>query len=1355
MDNNTDTNEFGRKIGIQISEEMSRSTNVLPTREYQFNKMLDEMNVQIDRKPMQTKVHLELTRMVEELMPQGKQILQDATNQSRIKFDISRSWRELLKWDKSIPCPEQGCNQIVLKSTASNTVELWDFVYDLIKNLFNENKILIDKEKWFTEDEKTQSLMSLDGLSKIINYHDRSIHWPAIRSTIKYILFEECTEVKVGDILVDISDFETKESEFSELELKVIQAKNKKIAGLCHLLNICDSDPLQCPSCGHNLFWNERQVKSDKEFDFETTSRLAIETSIRCIVGSAVNRPPKKLIGRIDGKKIEILRGKIASKSSDRLQRAISESVLVCNSVVGEFEVPYGDKSITFNPEDNQSQRVYSAINTRVVEELSRELKKLKPLAFFLLEDEGVIDWDNWGGNTAISILQAFSLAGFVIRDDKTYNFLYHNGEAPKRDTVMLNLTNEINKEVRDRFTEKSSDGGTYNALEFLLNRDTTYPMFSLPVDRSLNYPGGFMTPHMQSRYPLVSNNSIEDLLNIVRFEPSLEAINAINNLQKTEWKIDNKVKDITFSTLKNFVQETLVEKFAIREVNPKKKVTAQALYKRRNRKSTKELNPNSKPQEIKEILNVEWNNLDALDKKEWENKAISHNTRTLLCLDMKCIFPTLTLGQVTTWNASLSFIEKLNLEFEKQSNQTFWHAWSFDWRGRMVTSSTLLSPQSDDFSRGMLRFAESHALTSIGWEWLQIHTAKLMRGRALPENLFSAEQLESWKQIQKTLQEKTHQANLKVSKDPLFIEILEIISNSPMKYYSIWGKGDVFLAKSEGFQRISAIITFVEAHQGGGEGTNVCLPISQDASSSIYQQTSLLVRDKQMAELVNVVQVGNHPQDVYLEVINNLEKAWGKNPSFPGELSPDQITNLMKVVLDRGVAKKPVMTIGYGATESNMVKSLLTHNGKESGLHGGIIPVWKSDYKIVDEISQASKDEWSWRMTAHPSSTLYPALVDINPELHDVIARKIIKDMKMSVEQVLPGYGVLRTNLEEIAKQMPIGADAPDPVEWQLPDGTLVRNIKMQKEQPATRSYRKGIESSSTRARRIAVEAMEEMRLPNTSSIPLSTSMPIDFSNIPNELKESEPELFEVLMIAEKKRFETILSELSNLEMSGYKLYKHYTKNSIKKSNKEASSKEINDKILEQWKELDEQIKEEWKEQIEMIKTDNGISLSNLSVNWKTFRSVVGIVAEDKPLLEHEINALPDKIKRAVRRFFGTVAGGLSRRQLTSARKLRGEISGLSPNFVHSHDACHMRLVVNDLFKSGIHDIWSVHDAFGCHPNYIGKMIELVKTNLLIVHKEVDGARGTLDKLMKKHLGTSVEGELKLSEVGSDYFIQ
>ncbi|MCL4120847.1 UNVERIFIED_CONTAM: hypothetical protein GTU68_007123 [Idotea baltica] len=41
---------------------------------------------------------------------------------------------------------------------------------------------------------------------------------------------------------------------------------------------------------------------------------------------------------------------------------------------------------------------------------------------------------------------------------------------------------------------------------------------------------------------------------------------------------------------------------------------------------------------------------------------------------------------------------------------------------------------------------------------------------------------------------------------------------------------------------------------------------------------------------------------------------------------------------------------------------------------------------------------------------------------------------------------------------------------------------------------------------------------------------------------------------------------------------------------------------------------------------------------------------------------------------------------------------SGLAPNFIHSMDACHLMVTVNNCVEYGIKDFAMIHDSFGCH---------------------------------------------------------
>ena len=88
-------------------------------------------------------------------------------------------------------------------------------------------------------------------------------------------------------------------------------------------------------------------------------------------------------------------------------------------------------------------------------------------------------------------------------------------------------------------------------------------------------------------------------------------------------------------------------------------------------------------------------------------------------------------------------------------------------------------------------------------------------------------------------------------------------------------------------------------------------------------------------------------------------------------------------------------------------------------------------------------------------------------------------------------------------------------------------------------------------------------------------------------------------------------------------------------------------------------------------------------------------------------------------------------------------EASGLPPNFVHSIDACHMRAFVEEFSQSNSNSVinpemflWSVHDAFGSHPNFIDCLSEIATKTFFEVHESQDGI-SHLHTLIQQTLAT------------------
>ena len=76
----------------------------------------------------------------------------------------------------------------------------------------------------------------------------------------------------------------------------------------------------------------------------------------------------------------------------------------------------------------------------------------------------------------------------------------------------------------------------------------------------------------------------------------------------------------------------------------------------------------------------------------------------------------------------------------------------------------------------------------------------------------------------------------------------------------------------------------------------------------------------------------------------------------------------------------------------------------------------------------------------------------------------------------------------------------------------------------------------------------------------------------------------------------------------------------------------------------------------------------------------------------------------------------------------------GIAPNFIHSLDACHMRMWLI-LAMKGVTDVWSVHDAFGCHPNHIEDLRSIVNHTFKAVHDADQNGRGESSKIVTSKL--------------------
>ena len=142
------------------------------------------------------------------------------------------------------------------------------------------------------------------------------------------------------------------------------------------------------------------------------------------------------------------------------------------------------------------------------------------------------------------------------------------------------------------------------------------------------------------------------------------------------------------------------------------------------------------------------------------------------------------------------------------------------------------VSPQNDDFARGIITFANSHELTESGRKWIGRVTAAMYRGKSIP-SVFEGEEKASLVALINKLDQRTDEVYDEVSSNELFRKMMRVIAAEPEANFASWGQGDVFRAKAEGLQRIALTREFVSIPDQG-ENAVSRLPINPDASSSI-----------------------------------------------------------------------------------------------------------------------------------------------------------------------------------------------------------------------------------------------------------------------------------------------------------------------------------------------------------------------------------------------------------------------------------------------------------------------------------------------------------------------------------------
>lgn len=289
-----------------------------------------------------------------------------------------------------------------------------------------------------------------------------------------------------------------------------------------------------------------------------------------------------------------------------------------------------------------------------------------------------------------------------------------------------------------------------------------------------------------------------------------------------------------------------------------------------------------------------------------------------------------------------------------------FHYVYTMDWRGRIYPVSAFLNPQGNDVAKGLLQFAEGKPLGADGVAWLAVHGA----------NSYGVDKVSFEERIQWV--QDNHEAIIESALNPLDGSRFWTEADSPYQFLAFCFEWLGYTMQGESFV----------SH----------LAVGLDGSCNGLQHLSAVLRDSVGGAATNLVPA-DKPADIY-SAIAKVAQAQVDRDAKAGV----KYANLWVGKVVRKVAKRPAMTLSYGATKfgfGNQLRETLKKINEED----------KKPYlgEGVDE----------FRACVYLAGVLYDAIGEV------VIAARQAMDWLQEVAKVVASNGL--------------------PIRWETPAGLLV----------------------------------------------------------------------------------------------------------------------------------------------------------------------------------------------------------------------------------------------------------------------------------------------------------------------------
>lgn len=281
-------------------------------------------------------------------------------------------------------------------------------------------------------------------------------------------------------------------------------------------------------------------------------------------------------------------------------------------------------------------------------------------------KDQGLV-WNDWADQ------DAFGVGALVISLVMEVSDLIEKVTLKKRGRT----------EVKVAPTSQCIEWITKHNSVVELTSPDRMPCLIRPADWTTPFDGGFYSPQLRRITPLIkTNNRSEYRTSLYNNADMPEVLSAVNAMQGTPWKVNNKVLDV------------------MREVWAKNLGCGM---------------PRSEPYEFPKC---------PLGDDDVASKMDEDDPKKALFDEWKSVTRELHTLEKERVAKNLALVRTMRIATEMETKEQFWYVYQCDFRGRVYCTSAGLNPQGTDQSKALIQFSEGKRVGGLGKKWFLINGA-------------------------------------------------------------------------------------------------------------------------------------------------------------------------------------------------------------------------------------------------------------------------------------------------------------------------------------------------------------------------------------------------------------------------------------------------------------------------------------------------------------------------------------------------------------------------------------------------------------------------------------------------------